>query len=195
MQLRKLLLFALTLSLACASTAENIIWQNDFEQTDDIKKGVLGPPTEGFGCRKQIVDRKYGKNKGLNIIFKGLSEQEKISGNKSFKLEISSTQSKYFYFYSKRLSKKVAITPDLYFSGYLYKDQKSTPKTVVKICPRFETIRLKDKKKKSFEFRIGGFSPTGGLTRQSTKNWHFFNMGLDTVINKICDRLSFNNSI
>ena len=186
MRLRIFLLLASTLFLAHTGWAEKVIWQNDFEQSDDITDGFFGPPTQGFGCQGEIVNRSCGNAGGMNIVFKGIDTQKKFSGEKALKLEINSQNGNYFYFYSNPLNKKIAIKPNLYFSGYLNKDSEIDPKLVVKVCPRFETVRQKDNKKVIFEYRHGGFSPTSGLVPQSAKNWYFFCIGLDPVVNEIC---------
>ncbi|MCF6175283.1 MAG: heparinase II/III family protein [Victivallaceae bacterium] len=187
---RKLFLLTSIMLFSSALLAEKIIWQNDFEKTDGITGLTFGPPTKGISCYGTVFNLKYTKD-DLNIVFKGLDKKEKFSGKKSLKLVINSTKGRYFYFKSLRLRKKILVEPNMYFSGYLNINIKNAPKILVKVCPVFETIRLKDKRKLTFEHRIGGYSPTSGLIAQSSPNWYSLKMELEPVLKAICKKEGF----
>jgi len=187
---RKLLLLIFAVSCSCSVWAEKIIWQNDFEKTDGITGLTFGPPTKGISCYGTIVNRKYAKG-DFDIAFKGLDKKEKFSGEKSLKIVINSIKSRYFYFKSPYFRKKFLIEPNMYFSGFLNRNMKDAPKVVVKVCPVFETIRLKDKKRITFEYRIGGFHPTAGLKAKKKQNWYSFKMEMEPVIKGICKQKGF----
>ena len=187
---RKLLLLASVMIFACTGFAEKIVWQNDFEKNNGITGLTFGPPTKGISCYGTIVNRKYAKG-DFNIVFKGLDKKEKFSGKKSLKLVINSTKGRYFYFKSPRLRKKLLIKPNMYFSGYLKRNIKDAPKVLVKVCPVFQTIRLKDKRKMTFEHRIGGYSPTAGLKAEKSPNWYFFKMELEPFVKAFCKKKGF----
>jgi hypothetical protein len=171
-----------------AVMADKVLWQNDFEKNEDLWSGCFGQPLTGFSCQWQVTDRQCGDGGNMTIIFKGLTAEEKFSGEKSLKLEISAKLGDFFYFHSKPLSEKIALKPNLYFSGYLYRGSEIDSKMLIKVCPRFETIRLKDNKKTFFEYMPGGYSPTDELEPQSAQNWYGFNVELLPEISKVCEK-------
>ena len=191
MNIIKPTLSTLTICLGWSSLAEAVIWQNTFEKTEKLNGGVFGLPVQGFSCHGKITNRSRGKNGDLKIISKSLDSEHKYSGEKSLKLEISAKKSTFIYFKSAKLKKKIAVVPGTTFSGYLYKSKDIPAKTVVKVCPRFETIKTKDKKKTYIEHRIGGFSPNSGLTAQSKKNWYFFSADMSPIIRGICEKKGY----
>ena len=86
MKLRVFLLLVLT--VFAVQAAEEILWQNDFEQTDDIGEVIFGLPYQAFSCQGQVVNQNCGKKNGIKIIYKGFDSKDKFAGNKSLKIEI-----------------------------------------------------------------------------------------------------------
>ncbi len=191
MNLLKALLVSSILSPGIPAIAENVIWQNDFEKTETLNSGVCGLPVRGFSCRGMTTNRSHGDKGDLKIIYKGLSDEQKFSGKKSLKLAISANKSSFVYFKSDNLKTKIPLTSGMVFSGYLYKSKDIPAKNVVKVCPRFESVRLNDKKKVSIEYRIGGFSPQAGLSPQSKENWFHFSAEMEPVISGICRKKNY----
>ena len=80
---------------------EGVIYSNDFEKEDDVS----GTPTT---------------NTEYKINFKGLSEEQAHSGEKSFKIDFT-VNGGHFCFWRSRLN--ISLTEDITFSGYLFRSE------------------------------------------------------------------------
>ncbi len=88
----------------------HFLFQEDFEESDPVKSWV----TNG----------KYTVN------FKGLTEENFFSGKKSFKLDVTFQEGRYFY-WKLPLPKSIPAEGKLKYSGYIYLGEESTGTAVL----------------------------------------------------------------